>query len=98
MTNMNPVTVTELVNQGNMQGPQWWFLASQVVLVIFASLVIKWLVQKVESQHRSLIELHRDLLAQNKEMIMALSRVAQVMDRCTAIQTLSSTRSPKSRE
>lgn len=61
------------------------FLWALGLLLTFGAAVIYMLVKKNESQHTSLIELHRQSLAQTKEMVIVCTEVKMVVSECTGV-------------
>ena len=88
MTNMNPSEFLRLVDHAAGLNDRWLFLAAFCLLLVLCGLVMRWLVQQLQSviaDHKQLREEHHTALAQiiNTQNETTL-KLAVCIDRNTA--------------
>jgi predicted PurR-regulated permease PerM len=88
MTNMNSSEFLRLVDHAASMNDRWLFLAAFCLLLVLCGVVIRWLVQQLQSviaDHKQLREEHHSALAQiiNNQNETAL-KLAVCIDRNTA--------------
>ena len=80
MTNVN--NLIPLLDHAAAQGDRWLFLSAMAVLLIFAWLVIRWLVKRTEAQNRSLEVIANNQNETAQRLAVVISQNTEAMQDC----------------
>jgi len=81
MTNMNDMI--PIIDHAAQQGFQWLFVAILLLGLVFAWMVIKWLVGRTEAQNKSLEEIAKNQNDTNQKLAVVIAQNSEALTDCT---------------
>ena len=77
------IDMIPLIDHAAEQNFQWLFIAALVLGLVFAWLVIKWLVGRTEAQNRSLEEIAKNQNDTNQKLAVVIAQNSDALNDCT---------------